>query len=59
MEYWQDHPPAHVVLAAAYLKQSRRKMPKKSDAADDLNEFSRALGITGIIGPLPAVYRDK
>lgn len=60
MEYWADHPPAHVILAARYLKQGpKRRKAKVSDAAEDIHEFKSALGFTGIAGPLPAIYRDN
>ena len=61
MEYWSEHPPAHIILAAVHFRHTKRKKKTEqiSDAAQDLAQYSAALGFTGIAGPLPAVYRDK
>jgi len=61
MRYLADHPPAHIILAAAHLKPTQRKkqIEQMTDAAEDLTQYGASLGFTGIAGPLPAIYRDK
>jgi hypothetical protein len=60
MEYWGNHPPAHIVLAAAHLKpRQRSKNTYKADAAEDIAQYGMALGWSGTLPPLPAIYRDK
>jgi hypothetical protein len=59
MEYWAEHPPAHVILAAVYIKPGARGKKKPGSMRDELTSEVTKFGLGGDAGPLPAIYRNK
>jgi len=59
MEYWTEHPPAHLILAAVHMKASTRSRKKSGALREELAGEITRFGLGGNAGPLPAIYRNK
>jgi hypothetical protein len=61
MEYWADHPPAHIILAAVHMKprSSGRAKAQPGNMREELASEASKFGLGGSAGPLPAIYRNK
>lgn len=62
MEYLQEHPPAHVILAGVHMKREPRRTKKHQGAHSQMDELRREVMQLGggiVRGPLPEIYRDK
>ncbi len=59
MEYWAEHPPAHIILAAVHMKPGARGKKKPGNMRDELTSEVAKFGLGGNAGPLPAIYREK
>jgi hypothetical protein len=61
MEYWADHPPAHVILGGVHLKKTqkpKRGAKAKADMKDLRGELAK-FNLGGMAGTLPEIYRDR
>lgn len=65
LDYWQDTPPAHVVLAARYMVRSgrtgrRESAPEPHQTEDEaMGEFNALGGMLGVgAKPMPAHLRE-
>lgn len=59
MEYWAEHPPAHVILAGVHKKKSAKPPRGEKQSLQDLRGEMAKFNLGGVAGPLPEVYRDK
>ena len=60
MEYWAEHPPAHIVLAAVHLKSRGRRGDKQAGGMrEEFQGEVKKFGLGGNAGPLPEVFKIK
>jgi hypothetical protein len=59
MEYWAEHPPAHLILAAVHMKPGTRRKKKPASMREELTGEMNKFGLGGNAGPLPEIYRSK
>ena len=59
MEYWAEHPPTHLILAAVHTKPDARRKKRPESMREELAGEVAKFGLGGNAGPLPAIYRNK
>ncbi len=59
MDYWGEHPPAHIILAAVHMKPGARNRKKPANMREELSSEAAKFGLGENAGSLPEIYRSK